>query len=90
MIFPEQDVSRMQNTEDVEGIQLLPVSTPCGCMFQYIILNNGILKSNSSIFPRSEGYITQYTPYGLYRLIVNENNEVYISLMVVKMISCPY
>ena len=29
----------------------------------YIILNNGILKSNSSIFPRSEGYITQYTPY---------------------------
>ena len=28
----------------------------------YIIINNGILKSNSSIFPRSEGYITQYTP----------------------------
>ena len=28
----------------------------------YIILNNGILKSNSSILPRSEGYITQYTP----------------------------
>ena len=28
----------------------------------YIILNNGILKSNSSIFPRSEGNITQYTP----------------------------
>ena len=28
----------------------------------YIILNNGILKSNSSVFPRSEGYITQYTP----------------------------
>ena len=24
----------------------------------YIILNNGILKSSSSIFPRSEGYIT--------------------------------
>ena len=28
----------------------------------YILLNNGILKSNSLIFPRSEGYITQYTP----------------------------
>ena len=28
----------------------------------YIILNNGILKSNSTIFPRSKGYITQYTP----------------------------
>ena len=28
----------------------------------YIILNNGILKLNSLIFPRSEGYITQYTP----------------------------
>ena len=27
--------------------------------WHYIILNNGILKSNSSIFPRSEGYITQ-------------------------------
>ena len=31
-------------------------------MVHYIILKNGILKSNSSIFPRSEGYITQYTP----------------------------
>ena len=28
----------------------------------YIILNNAILKSNSSVFPRSEGYISQYTP----------------------------
>ena len=28
----------------------------------YIIPNNGILKSNCSIFPWSEGYITQYTP----------------------------
>ena len=42
----------------------------------YIILNNGILKSNSSIFPRSKG---------AYGLIVNENNEVSISLMIVKM-----
>ena len=33
-----------------------------GLIEHYINLNNGILKSNSSIFPRSEGYITQYTP----------------------------
>ena len=46
-------------------------------IWHYINLNNGILKSNSSIFPRSEG---------VYGLIVNENNEVNISLMVVKMI----
>ena len=52
----------------------------------YIILNNGILKSNSSIFPRSKGYITQYTPQEVYRQIVNENNEVNICLMIVKMI----
>ena len=32
------------------------------CTVHYIILNNGILKSNSSIFLRTEGYITQYTP----------------------------
>ena len=25
-------------------------------------INNGILKSNSSIFPRDKGYITKYTP----------------------------
>ena len=28
----------------------------------YIILNNGILKSNSSVFLWSKGYILQYTP----------------------------
>ena len=28
----------------------------------YIILKNGILKSNCSVFPQSEGYISQYTP----------------------------
>ena len=27
-----------------------------------LVLNNGILKSNSSVFPRSEWYITQLTP----------------------------
>ena len=52
----------------------------------YIILHNRILKSNSSVFPRSEGYISQYTPYGVYGLIVNENNEVNISLTNVKII----
>ena len=31
-------------------------------IYHYIILNNGILNSNSSISPRSEEYITQYTP----------------------------
>ena len=48
-----------------------------------IIRNNGILKSNSSIFPWSEGYITQYTPEGVYGLIVNKKNEESIYLMIV-------
>ena len=56
----------------------------------YIILNNGILKSNSSVFPRSKGYISQYTPEGVYWLIVHEINEVNIILLIVKMILCPY
>ena len=47
----------------------------------YIILNNGILKSNYSIFPWSKGYITQYAPQGVYGVNINENNEVNISLM---------
>ena len=59
-----------------------------GYTVHYIILNNGILKSNSSIFPRSEWYITQYTPFGVYGLIVNDNNEVNISLMIVKTTRC--
>ena len=52
-------------------------------ILHYIILNNGILKSNSSIFLLSEGYITQYILQGVHGLIVNENNEVNISLMIV-------
>ena len=52
----------------------------------YIIHNNGILKSNTTIFPWSEGYITQYTPLRVYQLIVNKNNAVNIRLMIVKMI----
>ena len=35
---------------------------------QYIILNNGILKFNTSVFSSSERYISQYTPKGVYRL----------------------
>ena len=42
------------------------------------------------MFRRSESYITQYTPQGVYGQIVNENNEVNISLMIVKIILCPY
>ena len=30
-------------------------------IIHYIILNNGILKSNSSVFSRSKGYISHYT-----------------------------
>ena len=37
-----------------------------------------------------EGYISQYTPYGVYRLVVSENNKVIIDLMIVKMTYCPY
>ena len=59
----------------------LPVNC---CMCQYIILNNGILNLDSSVLPSSEGYIPQYTLYGVYGLIVNEINEVIISVMIVK------
>ena len=52
----------------------------------YIILKNGVLRSNSLIFPWSEGYITQYTTQEVYGQIVNENNKVSISLMIVKII----
>ena len=44
-------------------------------ILQYIILMYGILKLNSTVLPSSEGYISQYTPKGVYRLIVNEINE---------------
>ena len=74
--------------EPYDAIQPLPTEPHARSqvLSHYIILNNEILKSNASIFPRSKGYITQYTPEGVYGLIVNENNEVNISLMVVKMI----
>ena len=52
----------------------------------YIILNNGILKSNPSVFPWSEGYIYQYTPLVVYGLIINKKNEVNIILMIGKML----
>ena len=56
---------------------------------QYIILNNGILKFTASVLLSSEGFISQYTPQGVYKLIVNEINEGIISIMIVKMIHCP-
>ena len=40
----------------------------------------------SSVLPSSDRYTSQYTPSGVYRLIVNEFNEVIICLMIVKMI----
>ena len=40
--------------------------------------------------PQSKGYITQYTPQGVFWLIVNEINEGIMSLMIVKMVYCPY
>ena len=39
---------------------------------QYIILNNGILKLNSSVLPLSEGFISQNTFLGVYGIIVNK------------------
>ena len=47
---------------------------------QYIILNYVILKLNSSVTPSSKGYISQYTPWGVYRLIVSDINMVIISV----------
>ena len=73
-------------TDSGGGLISVSVSFLVHLFSHYIILNNGILKSNSSIFPRSQGYITQYTPQGVYRLIVNKNNEVNIFLMIVKII----
>ena len=46
---------------------------------QYIILNNEILKSNYNISSEQGVY------YTVNRLIGNENNEVNISLLIVKM-----
>ena len=43
-----------------------------------------------AILPQSEGYISQYTPWGVYEVIVNKNNEGIINSMIVKMIFCPY
>ena len=43
-----------------------------------------------SILPSSEGYISGYTPQGVYGIIGNEINEGIISIMILKMIYCPY
>ena len=57
---------------------------------QYIILKYGILKVYSTLLPSSEGYISQYTPKGVYRLIVNEINEGIISIKLLRMLYCLY
>ena len=51
---------------------------------QYIIFKYGILKFNSTVIPSSEGYISHYTPNGVYWLIVNEINEGIISIIILK------
>ena len=43
-----------------------------------------------AILTPSKGYISQYTPWGVYGLVVNEIYEGIFSLMFVKMIYCPY
>ena len=45
---------------------------------------------NSSALPSSEGYISQYTPQGVYGIILDQIIEVIITLMIVRMIFCPY
>ena len=50
---------------------------------------HGFVKMKENI-PPSEGYISQYTPKGVYGLIVNETYEGIISFMTAKMIYCPY
>ena len=50
----------------------------------YIILKYGVYKLKSTVLPSSGGYILQYTPYGVYGLIVNEINEGIISIFILK------
>ena len=58
-------------------------------LVQYIILKYGILKLNSKVLPSSKGYSSQYTPYGVYRLIVNEINEGISSIIILKNVILP-
>ena len=51
---------------------------------QYIILKDGILRFYSFNITSQRGYISQYTPLGVYGLIVHEINQVNIILMIVK------
>ena len=55
-----------------------------------VILTNGILKFFSLVLTSSVGYISQYTLQGVYKLIVNDIIERIISIMIVKIIYCPY
>ena len=53
----DQDPDQDHNQDQPSG-----VLSDKALYLTYYILNSGILKSNSSIFPWSKGYITQYTP----------------------------
>ena len=62
---------------EILGVYWL-VYSPLYCEYtgQYIILKYEILKLNFTMLPLSKDYISQYTPKGLYGLIVNEINEI--------------
>ena len=48
------------------------------------------VKLNSTVLPSSKGYILQYTPYGEYKLIVNEINHGIISIIILKNSKLPH
>ena len=53
-------------------------------MIPHPLIGKNIFQASYTL--AGEGYISQYTPSGVYGLVVNENNEVNISLMIVKRI----
>ena len=54
------------------------------------LLNNGLIKLYFSVLPSSKGYISRYTPQGVYRLIFIEIYEGIMRVMIGKMIYCAY
>ena len=59
------------------------------CTVQYISLKYGISKFNSTVLPSSKGYISQYTPLGVYGLIVDKNKEGIISVIILANVILP-
>ena len=57
-------------------------SLRCLNIVQFIILVYGILKFNYTILPSSKGYIWQFTPKGVYGLIVKEIYERIINIII--------